>query len=188
MILSKSQSNSRLRRRGTPLLLKTFTNACRPIITIYLLTRNFMTIPNFYSNFWFRPRILRYWRFEHYFFEIEPNLHTCVGKSDLRLVFCMRIALSHIYRINHGPRVFRRVSTQNIHASLSFPIFSPRCMPRWPSRRHVASLIFWVQLAISPRHSISKIQVCTSMFPEVIPKILNLVDLAFTLCITAIYY
>ena len=31
------------------------------------------------------------------------------------------------------------------------------------------------------KHIISKIQVCTSMFPEAIPKTLNLVDLAFTL-------
>ena len=78
MLWSKFSSNSTLRRRGKQISMKTSAQVIKPITIIYLSKRNFMTISNFSSKFWFHPRIFRFGRFQSHFFKIESCLRAWV--------------------------------------------------------------------------------------------------------------
>ena len=52
-----------------------------PSITIYHSTQNWMKISNFYSKFWFRPRILKYRWFSNFAWADSKNF--CLIKSKI---------------------------------------------------------------------------------------------------------
>ena len=138
-----------------------------PSITIYHSTQNWMKISNFYSKFWFRPRILKYRWFSNFAWADSKNF--CLIKSkilfrvEIYAYFACFILVKIVFEIGFG------ISNADL-ATLNFRIYQIEAHIRiQETKLHqnptlVEKIFFWSKMAFtlfitSPNKKIFKRQI-----------------------------